>query len=337
MGRALYTLLLTSLIALPAFSEEGEEAPKGAAAVYSITMENDLFGGTDRNYSNGLRIERTAPEEATLGILKSTARLLPGVSVDNQVRQSIALSHAIFTPEDIEAEIPDPEDRPYAGWLNLSFTATSRDDDVEDTLQLNLGVVGPAAGGEYVQVNWHDFINAKETPRGWGSQLEDELGLELIVQRRQLMRRTDLFWDLVGDSAVHYGGSLGNVSTYLNGGVSFRVGLGKDSLQSDYAPPRIRPALAGSSGYGPDDGFGAYFFAGCDLRVVGRDIFLDGNTFRDSASVANRNALVGDLQAGIALQYKNVQLGFTYVHRTEQFQGQNGPQRFGALSLSISR
>lgn len=331
MRLALFTL------AMPVLSTSSAFAQEAGRPVYAVIVENDLFGGTDRNYSNGLRIERIASEEATFSVLKSAARLLPNVSVDNQVRQSVALSHVIFTPEDIEAEIPDPADRPYAGWLNLSFTAVSKDIDTQDTVQLNIGVVGPSAGGEYVQTNWHELIEAEEQPRGWDYQIHDEPGIELIAQRRQIMNAVDLPFDMRSDLSVHGGGAIGNVSTYLHGGITTRIGFGADSLNGDFAPPRIRPALAGGGVFEPDDGWGAYLFAGTELRVVARDIFLDGNTFREGPRVHDKEFLVGDIQAGLALRYKRVQLGFTYVHRTEQFEGQDGPQRFGAISLSIAQ
>ncbi len=310
-------------------------ADDAAPAVISVTVENDLFGGTDRNYSNGLRLERMASEERTFGILKSAARLLPGIDVDNQVRQGYALSHVIYTPENISAVVPDPNDRPYAGWLNISFTGVAQDQNTQSTVQVNLGIVGPSAGGDYVQTNWHDLINAVE-PRGWDSQLKDEPGIELIGQRQELVGRYELPFDLRTDLAVHGGLALGNVRTYANAGAMARFGIGADSLQSDFSPPRIRPALSGGGVYRPDDGFGAYLFAGVDVRAVARDIFLDGNTFRDSPSVDDRRTLVADIQSGIAFRYQNAQIAFTYVHRTEQFRAQDGPQRFGAISLSVA-
>ncbi|MEO1100431.1 MAG: lipid A deacylase LpxR family protein [Pseudomonadota bacterium] len=318
-----------------AFFVSTANADDTAPAVISLTIENDLFGGTDRNYSNGLRLERMASEENTFGILKSAARLLPGIDVDNQVRQGYALSHVIYTPEDISAVIPDPQDRPYAGWLNVSFTGVAQDRDTQSTVQLNLGIVGPSAGADFVQTNWHDLINVNE-PRGWDSQLKDEPGIELIGQRQELVGRYDLPLDMRSDVAVHGGLALGNVRTYANVGAMARLGFGADSLRSDFSPPRIRPALSGGGVYQPDDGFGAYLFAGVDVRAIARDIFLDGNTFRDSPSVDDRQVFVGDIQSGIAFRYRSTQVAFTYVHRTEQFRAQDGPQRFGAISLSVA-
>ena len=82
---------------------------------------------------------------------------------------------------------------------------------------------------------------------------------------------------------------------------------------------------------------GGYFFVGVAGRAVGRDMFLDGNLWRDSPRVDDRKTYVGDLQAGLAIHYREVQLAFTYVNRTEEFDAQITPQRFGAFSISVAR
>src|SRR3546814_17784538 len=98
------------------------------------------------------------------------------------------------------------------------------------------------------------------------------------------------------DVTPHLGAALGNVYTYGAGGLTLRFG---EDLPDDYGPPRIRPALPGSDYFRPTDDFGWYFFAGAEGRIVARNIFLDGNTFKDSHSVDKR-PLVADLQAGLA-------------------------------------
>lgn len=304
------------------------------SGVISLTSENDLFGGTDRNYSNGIRIERVSPAGRVFPLLREAADLVPGLDLERiNLRQGFALAHTIFTPEDISALVPDPEDRPYAGWLYVSGTVVASDEDTQDILQLNLGVVGPSAQAKWVQTNWHAMINGVE-PRGWDHQLHDEPGLELIAQRMQRYSGPNLPFGLETDYGLHYGGALGNVRTYASTGGMARIGF---DLGSDFGPPRIRPATAGAGVFDPHEDLGGYLFVGADLRAVVRDIFLDGNTFRDSPSVSDRRLFVGDIQTGIALHYKTVQVAFTYVHRTEQFVKQDGPQRFGAISISIAR
>ena len=322
------TMLVAGLVgSLPATAEE-------AAGVISLTSENDLFGGTDRNYTNGLRIERVSPADRVFPLLREAAELVPGLDLERiSLRQGFAISHAIFTPEDISRTDPDPEDRPYAGWLHVSGTVVASDEDTQDALQLNLGVVGPSALGEFVQANWHRLINEVE-PEGWDAQLHDEPGVELIAQRLQIYDGPNLPFGLETDYGLHIGGALGNVRTYASAGAMARIGF---DLDADFGPPRIRPALAGAGVFRPGQDFGGYVFVGVDARAVARDIFLDGNTFRDSASVDDRRPIVGDVQAGIALHYADVQLALTYVHRTEEFVAQAGPQRFGAVSVAVAR
>jgi len=121
------------------------------------------------------------------------------------------------------------------------------------------------------------------------------------------------------------------VFTYANAGMMLRLG---QRLPLDYGPPRIQPSLPGSGFFVPQDGFGWYLFAGVEGRAVARNIFLDGNTFRDSRSV-DKEPLVGDLQFGIALTWRNVRLSYTHVLRTREFETQDEADNFGAFSLSV--
>ena len=321
--------------------------------VSTVVVENDLFGGTDQNYTNGLRLSWFGPANEVHPWLKAAARVLPWSNIgyekcgvvasgegdpgqsacaaDTRLRQGFEVGHAIFTPEDISAVEPNPNDRPYAGWLFGSGTAVATTGDVQDTVQLNIGLIGPSALGEQAQVNWHKLIDGRE-PRGWDAQLHDELGVELLVQHQ---RRFDgpKFGDLQTDWALHGVTAFGNVRTYAGAGAMVRVGF---DLDADFGPPRVRPALTSAGVFRPNKPLGGYLFAGIEGRAVARDIFLDGNTFRDSPSVS-KYPLVGDAQAGVAINILGLQLSFTYVYRTKSFEGQDGPDRFGAVSISFAQ
>ena len=52
-----------------------------------------------------------------------------------------------------------------------------------DTLQLDLGVIGPAAGGEFVQNNFHRLIGVSPA-NGWANQLHNEPTIGLTFERR---------------------------------------------------------------------------------------------------------------------------------------------------------
>ncbi len=342
VGHRLMRAAILAAFFVPFGHAQEPAAPEPATrsvGVWSLTSENDLFGGTDRNYSNGLRLEHIRPANEITPGLNWVANRIPILDLDRtELRQGFALSHTIFTPEDISAPVPDPTDRPYAAWLYASGTVVGTTrlgarQTVQDVLQVNLGVVGPSAGGEFVQENWHDLLQAIE-PRGWDSQLKDEFGIEITAQRLRQFEGPDLALNLETDYALHGGATLGNVRTYATVGAMARIGW---DLSSDFGPPRIRPALAGAGVFRPGQSFGGYLFAGVEGRAVARDMFLDGNLWRDSARVEDRRDFTGDLQLGIALHQGDVQVAFTFVHRTEEFVAQSGPQRFGAVSISIAR
>jgi hypothetical protein len=64
--------------------------------------------------------------------------------------------------------------------------------------------------------------------------------------------------------------------------------------------------------------------------------FLDGNTFRDSASV-DRRVFVYDLKGGVSLRLAPLRLSLTHVHRSAEFNtplGSGGTQRLHSLNMS---
>ncbi len=109
--------------------------------------------------------------------------------------------------------------------------------------------------------------------------------------------------------------------------------IGAD-LPADYGPPRIRPALAGAGFFSPANDFSWYLFAGVNGSAVAHDIFLDGSLFRDGDPHVDKNVFVGEVQAGLALQFRRVQIAYTFVTRTKEFKTQTSAQQFGAVSIS---
>jgi lipid A 3-O-deacylase len=82
-----------------------------------------------------------------------------------------------------------------------------------------------------------------------------------------------------------------------------------------------------------DSRLGVHLFTAVDGRLVARDVFLDGNTFRNSQSV-DKELFVADIMAGVALEYGKFKASYSYVLRTKQFKTQQNEQIFGTISLS---
>lgn len=300
-------------------------------SVVSLVVENDWFTGSDRDYTNGLRLEYVSAADDVNPWLHRIADAHPLIDLGGtQMRQGFALSHVIYTPEDITLADPPPDSHPYAGYLGATGFATARTGNVERTAIIEIGLVGPSAGGKFVQENWHRLLDG-DIPRGWDTQLKDEIVFALSGQRLHRLEGPSLF-GLQSDAVVHAGATLGTLRTDISGGATLRIGR---DLSAEYAPPRLRPALAASGLFSPRERWGGYLFAGVGGYVVARDIFLDGNTWQDSRSV-DKHALTGDFQAGFALYLYRQRIAFTYVRRTEQFAGRSEPHDFGAVSLSYA-
>jgi hypothetical protein len=78
------------------------------------------------------------------------------------------------------------------------------------------------------------------------------------------------------------------------------------------------------------------WFDGVDLRLIGRDLFLNGNTRRESAGV-DKDRYVGDLQMGVALSFERIRVAYTHVLKTREFRTREYRQNFGALLVSWLR
>lgn len=325
------------------------QAVDGVRADRTLTLqfENDMFAGADRHYTNGLRLGYI-PRQSTEPLPKladKIAALMGWVprfdplfteerkATGDRLFYAYSLTHNMFTPTKIERETPDPKDRPYAGWLHWSLALHALNSDASklDTVEVSAGVVGPSARGGDIQVWWHK-INEFKTPMGWDHQLEDEPALLLLYDRKQRWKN-----NLKVDRRIHYeiitdiGGAVGNVYDFASVGLLGRIGF---NIPKDFGPPRIRPSMSGFDAFRPAGGpISFYVFGGGNVRGVLRDIFLDGNSFKNSPRVDKRVA-VGEGQAGAVLVLWNFRLAYEWAYRTREFHGQDEPDQFAGVSLS---
>ena len=335
MTRSILLAALAVFTALPATAQDlGESAaPRpDERGTFTIVWENDVFLGSDRNYTNGFRASYlSGTTRSSDGPEGWIAKKLLGVPETAAVRRGIAIGHSIFTPQNIEAEDALPDQHPYAGWIYGEYSAIIERKDEVDQLSLQLGLVGPSAAGEFIQNEVHDKIGSPEA-RGWDNQIKDEPGFVLAYDKRfrDIAKLGD---DKLGaDLTPNLGASIGNVHTNARAGLTLRIG---ENLRNDFGPPRVRPSLGGAGYFNPIDDFSWYFFAGVEGRAVAHNIFLDGSLFDDESPSVKSKTFVADFQGGVVVQYKNTQLAATYVQRTDEFDTQEESQAFGALSLSF--
>ena len=315
---------------------------------FIIQIENDIFnrfGPTDRDYTSGIRLGwMSGPTEMPIWLKSLTdfptffGEMEP-TRVDR--RWGLSIGQNIYTPENIS----DPNrifgDRPYAGWLYVAgalqytyYRKNEKGEEIQgrqDTWLLDVGVVGPAAGGEWVQNNVHNLIRA-ELAQGWRHQLHNDVAINLSFERRWRTAARTLFEEprLEFDFVPRVGASLGTVSTYAGAGGQVRLGR---NLDIDFGAARPRPAMAGSDAYS-GEGFSWYLFAGLEGQAWARNMFIDGN-LDGTGSTVTRRALVAEGSVGLALIWQGVRVTFTHVARTPEFWERDRVTQFGSVNVTF--
>ena len=307
------------------------EPPQDPHGILTLQIENDAVstrtGTSDQYYTSGLRLGYTTGTNSVPDFLANFGHTVWG---DGVQRVSFDLSQSIFTPHNTQINPPDPQDRPYAGWLRGDVQLLTDKDNSRSVLGIGLGVVGSVALGRQVQNGFHDIIGDTEN-KGWSSQLPNEPTLQLLASRTYRLPIAR-FAGLETDALPGVTLNVGNALDYAQGGVLIRLGQG---LDSDFGAPRIQPGFTGGDAYTPTRPFAWYVFAGGLGRAVARNLFLDGNSFRDSPSVGHRG-LVGEAELGAAVMFSGVRVTYTQVFQSPEFGHQrSGVFNFGSLAASV--
>lgn len=334
------------MLALTAPLGYATESPTNPWTI-NLYFENDLFDDTDQNYTNGIRLSWISPDTtsyqndpafpAWLRAANRRLRLLHSNDPETEHNLVVSLGQLMFTPEDTEATELVADERPYAGYLYAGIAYHTRSENRLDVMELNLGLVGPSALAHQTQDFIHD-LRGIEKYNGWDNQLRDEPAIQLLYERKHRLLATTWRGDFGQDFIAHGGASLGNVATHLNFGGEYRIGW---NLPDDFGTSAVRAggdnSAPGRHGIRrqPRPGGGVHLFLAVDARLVARDIFLDGNTWKDSHSVDKKPA-VADLYAGVAFIAGRWKFSYAHVTRTREFDGQPHHHEYGSLSLSYS-
>lgn len=338
LGRSVIALSIWMLSTL-AFADQQPGDEFRYCETFTIQIENDAVGETDRNYTGGIRLAcaGSMPEFA-----KRRLRSMVPEDMNARYKASYGLGQNIYTPDDLSEPELIEDDQPYAGWLYLDFgfeteVASARDEILYlDQLGLQLGVVGSLSGAEQVQRFFHEVLDVSE-PEGWDNQLDNEPGVNLFYSRqwigfkRYRLPLGDHAPGLFVDLTPKVGAALGNI--YINAATGLTLRFGHFQ-PNDHGPQTIRPSFTGSDSLPRGDSWSAYLFGGVEGRAVGRNIFLDGNSFDSDSPSVDKNRLVGEGRLGLALTYGDMRFTYTHVYRSQEFEGQD-PQIYGGLTLSI--
>lgn len=335
-------------------------------------LENDMFTGTDQNYTNGAAFTLVSHDisgrlrpECLPAPIRLHAQLIqfmnPGfwADADNAATTQNVVARfgqSIYTAEDYTRADLIPDDRPYAGLLYIGLAWNRREHDpgsnraMLDTREITLGVIGPWSLTEQTQNLVHD-VRGIDRFQGWQHQLKNEPALQLALDRkyREFRGAGAIIPGFSADSIRSIGFRLGNIETSATLGIEGRIGW---NLPNDFGSYPIRagaenrpPSSASIRGNSSDSApaasrprSGAHLFGILEAKAVVYDFSLDGNLFRPSHSVSRRpwvaQAAVGVSMQGIVAAH-GVKLALMHVYRSREFEEQSTNQAYGSIALSI--
>lgn len=321
----------------PALPAVAETEATGASAeqpwMLTLQFENDIFAGFDEQYTNGSYLTISLPTNDLPFWARWTREGLRGVIEAPRWQAAYGLGQSMFTPNDITDPDPPLDDRPYAGFLFGSLFLSADTGERLDTMAFEIGVTGPPSLAEAAQKFIHNDLGLGDPPNGWDTQLETEVAFRVLYEQKRRYGATlgPEWGGLEVDAIPHVAVALGTVDTSLAAALTLRIGEG---LDMDYGQPRVRRSV-GSMLYPDDDPATRWnLFAGVGGRLVGRDLFLDGNTFRDSRSV-DSEPFVADFSLGASVELGRAVLSYTHILRSPDFEEREEWAQFGSMSLRI--
>lgn len=298
--------------------------------ILTVTIENDAISNQDRHYTSGIRVSKLLRGSQELLWLRNVSDALTGRREVEGARYELAIGQQLYTPADLKAKGTVLGDRPYAGWLYGSAGMLTRKGKFIDQFELSVGMVGPAALGEETQDLVHRLIGST-VPLGWDNQIRNEPTVQVFAQRNWWAVHGAEWAGLRWDVVPHVGAAMGNVFMYGNGGVTVSMGRG---AEESYGFPRLGYSLPGRGYFNADNGFSWQVFGSAVANVVGRNLFLDGNTFGGLDTTVEKERVVGELQVGVQFVWGRNRVSFVQVGRTREFDTQEDSELYGALSFS---
>lgn len=297
-----------------------------AANAVTFTLDNDLFIASDDGYTNGMYgswyyLGRGDEQPESSQLVWPLKWSMPNKNSEFSVN-AYSIGQSMFTPNDIHASNPDPNDIPYAGLLFLSNTYMVSYGSYADSITTTIGIIGPASGAESTQELIHEITDSDQ-PQGWDYQLENEIVFKFTRGRmwRSWISENKHF-DLLSGANL----GIGTLESSINGGFTLRVGeqLSISHITSMLVPSRTSNLISAK------DGWFVYIMIGG--RLIANHIVFNGNTFRDSRSVElDRTHLT--LTSGLAYSWGRLSVTLAYADISFTDDEYSSASRFGTLTV----
>lgn len=266
---------------------------------FQLQLDNDIFNYTDRYYTNGIHLRIISP----LMSQNPLAKLLVPYWGEGINYYGLSIAQDMYTPSTTKLGGILENDRPYAAYLYIGNCKTTNDlhHRIRLSSAIQVGIIGPASLGEFVQRTFHNAVPTNNEPLGWEYQIRNDLLLNYYVRiEKGIITIPGL------DILLNGSGSIGTVFTNFSGGIYFRAGwfnpyfsnlfFSKQSINKTRHARNVQ----------------FYFFTEFSGKAVGYDATLHGGVFNHSSPYtipdANISRLTFKGSGGIVFSYGGVQV-----------------------------
>jgi hypothetical protein len=346
---AIIAFIWMILSVTPIYSFAGTDATK----IFVIKANNDYFKrskhpSSDKRYTHGSSIGFI--QKGTFSFLNGIGKSLQKRLQCNDLYTSAILLQDIYTSDNIEDPIPPKDEHPYSGELDMIIGLHFRknnhhflvfDQQTLYSAALSLGATGKYSYAENLQKGVHHLLG-DTIPEGWKYQLASHFAAKLSLSVKKKFSYTlQKDWGLSMQKTLHMSGELGNTLVQGALGGEFRLGI---NLPDDFGLYAQGAGNIGANIQGDQsvlkstgDRLGVYIILFAEAKYIDYDYHL--------GEFVTPNKGIGDLGGGIGLAVSRIELPLIHIHtpalkielcyirRTEEFKEQDGPHRFGTLSI----
>ena len=267
---------------------------------FRFNYDNDYFAATDENYTQGYNLELVLPS-----LSKNPINALFLKTESTSTVYGLAIEHIGFTPNNYASDEIQFGDRPFAAAIMLkSFKiSTNTNKKSRITSSLSLGLIGPGAFGEEMQVGIHKATGNK-IPMGWQYQIRNDVVINYgIGYEKQLLEYDDLV-----TLQAQFNGQLGTLFSNVSAGLNTTFGL-MNSVFSESDKPKK---------------FQVYVYSQAFATVVGYDATLQGGLFSKESpySIASDDVerLKAQFNYGLIVKTKTLYFEYSRSAITKEFE-----------------
>lgn len=236
-----------------------------------LSFDNDILDYTDRFYTNGIRVELTAPGLRSNPL--SIAMVPYWSSAVNYY--GIAIVQNMYTPSTTKTGGIKIGDRPYAAYLYFASKKTSNDPvhRFRQISELDIGIIGPNSYGEWVQRAFHNSVPTNNEPLGWEYQIQNDLVLNYsMTYEKGILSNKHFEMNLLST------GQIGTLYTNFTGGIGLRAGW----FNPYFTYPGVeKRRILKDKGLRTNQ---LFFILKGSGKVVGYDATLQGGLFNKSSA-----------------------------------------------------